>query len=185
VRLFIAISLSPEIRNDFSALLDKLSPLAPLAKFVPAENLHLTLKFLGEVPRAKLDAVCTTLSRIRSGHPVTLAFRSLGFFPNERNPRLLWVGVESSSELKSLAADIDHAMHKLGFPLENRDFIPHLTVARFYKPGLPPKLHAAVIENSSRSFGSLTATEVHLIQSKLKSSGAEYTIQQSFPFVAS
>ena len=184
MRLFIAISLSPEIRNDFSVLLHKLGPLAPLVKFVRAENLHLTLKFLGEVSPVKLDAVCTTLSTIRSSRPMTLEFRSLGLFPNESHPRVLWGGVESSSNLKSLAADIDHAMHKLGFPLENRAFLPHLTLARFYKPGLPPKLGATVIENSSRSFGSLTATEIHLIQSKLKPSGAEYTILQSFPFVA-
>jgi RNA 2',3'-cyclic 3'-phosphodiesterase len=185
VRLFVAISLSAELRASFSALLQELRPLAPLAKFVPAGNLHLTLKFLGEVSQAKLDEVRSALSTIHSQQPARLDFRALAFFPNERHPKVLWVDVESTASLKSLAADIDRAMHTLGFPLETRDFTPHLTLARFYKPGLPPKLRIAVNENASRTFGSLTTADFHLIESKRKPSGAEYTVLETFPFVAS
>jgi 2'-5' RNA ligase len=185
VRLFVAISLSNELRARFSALLQELRPLAPPTKFVPAENLHLTLKFLGEVPPAKLDEIRSVLSTVRSQQPVTLEFRALAFFPNKRHPKVLWVDAQSTASLKSLAANIDRAMHTLGFPLETRAFTPHLTLARFYKPGIPPKLHVAVKENASRTFGSLTASDFHLIESKLKPSGAEYTILESFPFAAS
>jgi 2'-5' RNA ligase len=185
VRLFVAISVSAELRASFSSLLQDLRPLAPLAKFVPAENLHLTLKFLGEVPRAKLDDVRSVLSTIRSQQPVTLEFRALAFFPNERQPKVLWMDVESTTILKSLAADIDHAMHTLGFPLETRAFTPHLTLARFYKPGVPPKLRLAVNENASRTLGSLNTGDFQLIESKLKPSGAEYGLLESFPFAAS
>jgi len=185
VRLFVAISLSAELRKTFSELLDELRPLAPLAKFVPTENLHLTLKFLGEVPPAKLDEVRSVLSTIHSAQPATLEFRALAFVPNERHPKVLWVDAESTASLQSLAADIDRAMHTLGFPLETRAFTPHLTLARFYKPRVPPKLRAAVGENASRSFGSLTASDFQLIESKLKRSGAEYTPLESFPFAAS
>jgi 2'-5' RNA ligase len=184
LRLFVAISLSTELRNTFSALLQELRPLAPTAKFVPAENLHLTLKFLGEVPPSNLAALLATLSAIHSGEPVTLEFHALEFSPNERHAKVLWAAAESSSALTSLAADIDHTLHQLGFLAENRPFKPHLTLARFYKPGLPPKFRAAVAENTARSFGSLTTTEFHLIESNLKPTGAEYTILQSFPFVA-
>src|SRR5208337_1175983 len=76
------------------------------------------------------------------------------------------------------------AMHKFGFPLEDRPFTAHLTLARLQPPGLPPKLAAAVQESPSREFGSLMAREFHLIESKLKPAGAEYTTLQSFPFVA-
>jgi RNA 2',3'-cyclic 3'-phosphodiesterase len=185
VRLFVAIPFSNELRASFSILLQELRPLAPLAKFVPAENLHLTLKFLGEVPPAKADEVRSALSSIHSPQPVTLEFRALAFFPNERHPKVLWVEVESTTSLKSLAADIDRAMHTLGFPLETRVFTPHLTLARFYKPAVPPKLRAAVGENASRSFGSLTTGNFHLLESKLKPSGAEYIVLKSFPFAAS
>ena len=185
MRLFVAISLSPELRQNFSTLLNELRPLAPTAKFVPAENLHLTLKFLGEVPPSKLDSVRAALSAIRAVQPVTLEFRALEFSPNERHAKVLWAAAESSSVLASLAADIDQALHGLGMLAENRRFKPHLTLARFYKPGLPPKFRAAVAEDSTRDFGSLTVTEFHLIESKLKPSGAEYTILESFHFVAS
>jgi len=185
VRLFVAISISAELRDRFSTLLQELRPLAPQAKFVPAENLHLTLKFLGEVPQARLDDVRSVLSTIRCEQPLTLDFRALAFFPNERHPKVLWVDAESTAGLKLLAADIDRATHTLGFPLETRAFAPHLTLARFYKPGLPPKVRAAVDDSASRSFGSFTTGDFHLIESKLKPSGAEYTALESFPFAAS
>lgn len=185
LRLFVAISLSPELRQDLSALLAELRPLAPLAKFVPAENLHLTLKFLGEVPLAQLDSVRAALSAICSAQPVTLKFHALEFSPNERHARVLWAPAEASSVLTSLARNIDQVLHQLGFLTENRPFKPHLTLARFYKPGLPAKFRAAVAENAARSFGLLTTAEFHLLESRLKPAGAEYTILESFPFVAS
>ena len=78
----------------------------------------------------------------------------------------------------------DQAMHRLGFPLEGRAFSAHLTLARFSAPGLSPKLQAAIQQNQSRGFGSMTAAEFQLIESKLKPTGAEYTTLQSFPFVS-
>lgn len=184
MRLFVAISLTTEVRGSFSALLEELRPLAPRAKWVQVENLHLTLKFLGEVAPAKLDPIRSPLSAIRSESGVTLECRGLGFFPNDRNPRVFWAGVEASPNLKPLAAKIDIAMNKLGFPLETRAFAPHLTLARFNEPVMPPKFRAGVAEKSTLNFGSLKAAEFHLVQSKLKSTGAEYTILQSFPFAA-
>jgi 2'-5' RNA ligase len=185
VRLFVAIALTPELRNTFSALLQELRPLAPVAKFVPAENLHLTLKFLGEVPPSQLDSLRATLSAIRAAQPITLKFHALEFSPNERHARVLWASAESSSVLTSLAGDVDQALHQLGFLSENRRFKAHLTLARFYKPGLPPKFRAAVAENVARNFGSLATTEFRLMESNLKPGGAEYTVLESFPFVAS
>jgi 2'-5' RNA ligase len=185
VRLFVAIALTPELRNTFSTLLQDLRPLAPVAKFVPSENLHLTLKFLGEVPPSQLYSVRAALSAIRAAQAVTLKFHALEFSPNERHARVLWAPAESSSVLKSLAGDIDQALHQLGLLSENRPFKAHLTLARFYKPGLPPKFRATVAQNATANFGSLTIAEFHLMESKLKPGGAQYTVLESFPFVAS
>lgn len=91
--------------------------------------------------------------------------------------------MEASANLKPLAADIDQATHLLGFPLEDRPFTPHLTLARFQPPGLSPKLLQAIQEKGAQSFGSLRTSEFHLIESKLKPTGAEYTTVQTFPFV--
>jgi RNA 2',3'-cyclic 3'-phosphodiesterase len=73
-------------------------------------------------------------------------------------------------------------MRVLGFPLEDRPFTPHLTLARFNPPGLPPNLATAVKQRHACEFGSLVTCEFHLIESKLKSTGAEYTTLKSFPF---
>jgi len=91
--------------------------------------------------------------------------------------------MEASANLKGLAADIDRAMEKLGIPREQRPFSPHLTLARFQPPGLPEKLRSAIKESATRDFGALHTNEFHLIESKLKSSGAEYTTLETFPFV--
>ena len=173
-----------EIRNALAAFLKELRGLAPQAKWVRAENLHVTLKFLGNTEIGKAGAAIENVLRtIRSSQPVTLEFRGLGFFPNEKRPRVFWAGMDLSANLQPLAQDIDRSMHQLGFPPEDRLFTPHLTLARFNPPGLPPKLGSAVANHASRSFGSLIAREFHLIESKLKSTGAEYTTVQSFPFV--
>lgn len=184
MRLFIAIEIPGEIRATLTAFLTELRVVAPKVKWVRAENLHITLKFLGNTDTSKLEQIKSALKAIRSPQPVTLQFCGLGFFPSEKHPRVFWTGMESSANLRPLAQDIDNAMHQIGFPPEDRPFTPHLTLARFDPPGLPPSLGTAVGKQASRSFGSLSACEFHLIESKLKSTGAEYTTVQSFPFVA-
>ena len=175
MRLFLAIAIPDEIRSAFAALLKEFRALAPHLKWVHAENLHVTLKFLGETPPEKLAALRSAIAAIRSSDPVRLEFRGLGFFPNEKRPRVFWAGMEASPNLKSLAADVDQSAHRLGFPLEDRPFTPHLTLARLSSPAIAPKLLDAIRARNSQSFGSLIATEFHLIESKLKPAGAEYT----------
>ncbi len=182
MRLFIAIEIPPQIRGAFAALLDEFSAIAPQVKWVRAENLHVTLKFLGQTDPGKLPALHGALSTVRSNQPVHLEFRGLGFFPNERRPKVFWAGMEATQNLKSLAADIDSATHRLGFPLEDRPFTPHLTLARFPLPDAPPKLLQAIQEHRAQAFGSLQTGEIRLIESELKSTGAEYTTLQTFRF---
>jgi 2'-5' RNA ligase len=182
VRLFIGIQIPQTIRSTFASLLKDFRAIAPQVKWVRADNLHVTLKFLGETQLAKLGALQVVLAAVRSAEPVNLEFRGLGFFPNEKRPRVFWAGAEASANLKSLAADIDQAVHRLAFPLEDRPFTPHLTLARFHLPGIPPKLLQAIQEKSAQSFGSFRAGEFHLIESKLKPTGAEYTTLQTFRF---
>lgn len=183
MRLFIAIGIPDDVRNELVAFLRELRAIAPAAKWVRTENLHVTLKFLGHTEPEKLGAIEQALKALRSPLPVALQVRGLGFFPNEKRPRVFWAGMEASPNLRPLAEDIDRAMNQLGFPPENRPFAPHLTLARFDPPGLPAKLGAAVQQHASVSFGSLRTSTFHLIESKLKPTGAEYTTLQSFPFV--
>src|SRR5712664_20412 len=190
MRLFVALEITSSVRESLAALIDNLRAVAPQAKWVRPENLHVTLKFIGEVPDTKtaevasiLRVLCRVYQGVRS-HPVNLCFRGLGFFPDDKRPRVFWVGIEASANLKGLSADIGKATEKLGIPNERRPFSPHLTLARFEPPRLPEKLSAAIQQSAKRDFGSLHAREFHLIESKLKSSGAEYTTLESFAFAA-
>ena len=183
MRLFVALEIPSAVRENLAALLASLRAITKEPQWVRAENLHVTLKFLGEVAEEKVVAVRAALAEVRSGEPVTLDFHGSGFFPNEKHPRVFWAGMEASANLKILAADIESAMEKLGFPREQREFSPHLTLARFERSRLPEALRKPIADNAQREFGLLQTSEFHLIQSHLKRTGAEYTTLASFRFM--
>src|ERR1700682_3964428 len=184
MRLFFALEMPSAVREHLAALLQYLRAVSPQTRWVRPENLHVTLKFMGEVPETKLAAIRSALVGVRSDQPTTVDFCGLGFFPNQKRPRGFLGGIEASPNLKPLPADVERVMEKLGIPHEQRPFSPHLTLARFEPPGLPEKLRSAVRENEVRDFGTLRTSQFHLIESKLKPSGAEYTTLESFPFAA-
>ena len=189
MRLFVALQIPDSIRNDYAKLIDdfrrldaKAAPKKP--KWVRPENLHVTLKFIGNTDPTKLDSIRTVLAGIRSPQGVQLLFRNIGFFPNAKRPRVIWGGMEASKNLAPLARALDQQIATLGFPSEERAFTPHLTLARLDPPTIAPGLRAAIEKHVTRDFGELHTSEFHLIESKLKPSGAEYTTLQSFPFVS-
>ena len=189
MRLFVALEIPAAVRDNLAALIKDLRGVAEQARdrrprWVRPENLHVTLKFIGEAPPAKLEAICSALAAVRSALPVESQFRGLGFFPNEKQARVFWAGIEASPNLAALAANIHGVFETLGMARERRPFAPHLTLARFEPPGLHEKLRTDMQVNLAREFGSFRANQFHLIESKTKPSGAEYTRLQSFPFVA-
>jgi 2'-5' RNA ligase len=166
MRLFVALEIPAAVRDNLAAQVKELRDLsAQLAdkrpRWLRPENLHVTLKFIGEVSPAKLESIRDALAAIHSDAPVHLQFRGLGFFPNEQYPRILWAGIEASASLPPLAANIDSALETQGVAREKRAFTPHLTLARFEPPGMHEKLCAMIRRNSGREFGSLQAREFH------------------------
>ena len=184
MRLFVALEIPSAVRKNLAEFLVTLRALSAQPRWVRAENLHVTLKFIGEAQADTLGDIRAALSAVRSDRAVALDFRGLGFFPSERRPRVFWAGIQASGNLGTLASDIDRVLMRLGIPQERRPFSAHLTLARFEPPGLAEELRAAIRENASREFGSVAAGEFHLIESKLKPGGAEYTTRETFPFVA-
>jgi RNA 2',3'-cyclic 3'-phosphodiesterase len=189
VRLFVALEIPAAVRDNLATRIKELQDLSikvadKRPRWVRPENLHVTLKFIGEVSPARFDGIRGTLSAIRSDAPVNLQFRGLGFFPNEDRARVLWAGLDASANLTSLAGDIDGALESQGIALERRPFTPHLTLARIEPLGLHEKLRAAIQENRAREFGSFQTREFQLIESKLKPSGAEYTTLASLRFTS-
>ena len=186
MRLFVALEIPSAVRENLATLIAELraadaSSPKNKARWVRPENLHVTLKFIGHVEADKLDAIRAALAEVRPEQPVELRFRGLGFFPSDKRPRVFWAGIDASPNLAPLASEIDMRLGKLGIPRETREFAPHLTLTRFDPPGISEKLRAAR-ENYAREFGALRTGEFHLIESKTRPTGAEYTRLSSFRF---
>ena len=192
MRLFVALNIPEETRTALAELIGRVKPKCPSAKWMRAEAMHVTLKFIGHTGEENLPAIRDALRKIRSQTPVDLQFRGLGFFPNEKRPRVLWCGVEASANAAVLAADIDQALAMFGVERETRAFVPHLTLARInshelHQRGKSPagldEIVKAAREAATTDFGRLRTSEFHLFESKLKPSGAEYRVIETFPFV--
>jgi 2'-5' RNA ligase len=183
MRLFVALDFPDEVRDAVRELIANLRPLCKSARWVRPERMHITLKFIGHVPAEKLDPIRAALASVRSSAPVEMHFRGVGFFPNERRPRVAWCGMEVSQNLAQLAADIERGLEPLGIAREQRAFVPHLTLARFESPHGVDKLVRHVQKMTPPDFGSARETEFHLYESTLKRSGAEYKKLESFAFV--
>ena len=147
----------------------------------------MTLKFIGHAiadgDAKKLDATRAALAAVKSGEPVEMRYRGVGFFPDARRPRVVWCGVEASANLAQLASDIERALEPLGIPREDRAFVPHLTLARFKSPDGVDALVRSAAEFAKRDFGSARETEFHLFESMLKPGGAEHRKIESYSFV--
>lgn len=191
MRLFVALEIPDETREALAALIDKLKPKCPSAKWVRPAGMHVTLKFIGHVGEEKLPAICDALAHARTADPIDMRFRSLGFFPNDRRPRVFWCGVEASANAAALAAEIDNRLTALGVETETRPFSPHLTLARLdpdklLNHGKPSAELAEILEAAKHmvaaEFGATRAAEFHIFESKTKPSGAEYMRLQTFPF---
>src|SRR5262249_2504619 len=122
------------------------------------------------------------LNQVHSDAAVDLRFHGLGFFPNNKRPRVLWAGMDAPSNLASLAGEIDTRLQRFGIAGETRAFSPHLTLARFDPPGISDDLRAAVQANASREFGVARIREFHLFESKTRPTAAVYTRLASFTF---
>ena len=179
----MALDLTDEIREALREPIAKLKPLAKAARWLCPEGMHVTLKFIGHVDASKLDAIRAALGTVQSNAPVEMEIRGVGFFPDERRPRVLWCGIETSPNLAPLAAEIERTLEPLGIPREERKFTPHLTLARLRDSRGVDNLVRNAEEMKSRVFGSARASEFHLFESVTKPSGAEYRKIESYPFV--
>jgi 2'-5' RNA ligase len=132
IRSFIAIPLSVEVRRTAVRLIERLRQEGDGIKWVPTDNLHLTLKFLGEVDNTGVPALCDRLHRVAEQYePFELVFLGTGGFPDTERPRVLWAGVQDDSgSLCQMVAQLESELAQLGFKPEPRDYRPHLTLGR-------------------------------------------------------
>ena len=187
IRAFIAIPLPHPLLQQLTALQRKLEQQVPprSVRWVRAEGIHLTLKFLGDTSTEKLPDIKQALAAVARHAPAcTFTVEGLGCFPNPRRPRVVWVGVQEPTGWMAVLQDcIEDVMAPLGYPPEGRGFTPHLTLGRVRRR--TPHSDAAQVGEvvASTTVGSLaevSADHFALIRSLLKSTGAEYTTLEEF-----
>jgi len=132
MRLFIALPLDRETENALGKIILDLKQKRGRVKWVAANNIHLTVKFLGETDENKVAAISEAVKQVAEKHsPVESVIDRLGGFPNLKKPRVIWAGLKSNIEkLEAVALDVDSEMQNLGFEPENRKFKSHLTLGR-------------------------------------------------------
>jgi 2'-5' RNA ligase len=178
MRLFVAIEIAADIRENIEAYISKLKPELHNARWVRPEGLHITLKFLGNVADERRGEIERELTKIVAPK-FSLTVRDIGVFPNTKSPRVLWAGLKAGPELEALAENIDQAMSRLGFPPEKRAFSPHVTLARFSERQNKSDL-VFLTSEPQPDFGTMTATEFHLYESKLSPQGSRYSKLRTF-----
>jgi 2'-5' RNA ligase len=181
IRAFIAIDLSQEILERIDQMsLDLRSRLEEVpVRWVPADNIHLTLKFLGNVSTANLEMLKEIMGNVVANHhECDISVGGIGAFPKTHNPRVIWVGMEVPQELISLQHNIEIETARLGYSREHRPFSPHLTFGRVSRNASSQDVRAIAEILDSYKVGFLGATRitsVYLYRSDLKPEGAVYT----------
>ena len=196
MRTFIALDIPDEICRRIAAFIDEVRSLAPGARWMGAESLHVTLKFIGEKPDSVVERIRQGLAAIHRP-AVELRFRDTGFFPSPGSARVFWVGIEADSGLLALQNEVEQALAGLGIQPEERAFSPHLTLARAaqssgapaWRAGEKPgrqftKLRQALDEGPARDFGAMRAGDFFLYQSLLSPKGARYKKLARFALAA-
>jgi len=181
LRAFIAIELPQTLQTAIEKQTVRLRQSLgdELVRWVPTQNMHLTLKFIGNVAASHLDFIKQMLAQTADqSSAFDLQITGLGSFPNSKRPRVLWVGLHASAELPALQRNLEAGASRLGYQKEERPFSPHLTIGRVRQninlAGLQ-KIRGGLESIQIGSIGAAHIDSVHLYQSQLHSSGSNYT----------
>ncbi len=183
MRLFVAIEPDPRARTNLTELVRRLAPMAPM-RWVHPQNLHVSLKYIGDWDENRLDEVVDTLERVRIPTRVRLTLAGLGFFPHGRSPRVFWVIAENTLPLRRLAASIDARLARLGIAPEVRPYVPHVTLGRLRAECSLTEMHEAIEELPTRDFGTYSVDSFALYGSVLTKNGPVYRKIEEFSYHA-
>jgi 2'-5' RNA ligase len=181
-RLFIAIELPNDVREMLHQTLQTVRKAIPekAVRWVPPENLHLTLKFLGDVPQKQVADLTNSLRYVVADHaPFHFEIKGVGCFPNLAKPRVIWLGLDDAhDELHALRDAVERIIAPMGFPTERRAFNPHLTIGRVRRDASKSQLTKIGQGIKGLRVGKIAewpCSGVSLMKSDLQPSGAVYT----------
>ena len=188
IRSFVAVLLSDAVREAVAAMVERLRPLCAAVAWVPAQNLHVTLQFLGGQSEERLaEAEAALAEAAARSAPVDVTFHGIGAFPGLERPRILWTGLaQGALEIGALQARVAHALATRGFPTEERAWHPHLTIGRVHderrwRREAGPPLRSALAQAATTTFGAQRVAEVALMRSDLSPAGVRYTVRRVVP----
>lgn len=177
LRLFTGLSLTPEVREHVSSIVSELSERVEGVRWIPEENFHVTLKFIGPCPEERVPCVVDAMRRASRHLPLYLEIGGVGTFPSLGSARVVWVGAcDLEGRIEKIYNVIDRGAEKCGIPRERRRYKPHVTVGRCRKkPATVPR------ELAERFCGrvELEVADIVLYSSELNSTGARYSIVET------
>ncbi|MFN8383260.1 MAG: RNA 2',3'-cyclic phosphodiesterase [Anaerolineales bacterium] len=181
LRAFIAIDLPDQLQDALEKQITRLrQPLGDeLVRWVPTQNMHLTLKFLGTISASHLEFLKQLITQTVESHaPFDMQINGIGSFPNSKQARILWAGIHAPAELSSLQKSLEAGTTRLGYEAEERPFSPHLTLGRVRQnidqTGMQ-KIRTTLASIQLGNIGSARVDSIHLYKSELHSNGSVYT----------
>jgi 2'-5' RNA ligase len=176
LRCFIAIELPETLKSILSGLEEEFKKTESDIKWVNPNNIHLTLKFLGNIREEMIEKITELMRQICSHYSnFTLNVRGIGVFPSLKAPRVLWVGIENNETLQALQQEIEEHMSLIGFEKESRKFTPHLTLGRFRSSIGKNAILDTIRPRKEEDFGQFSVHSISLMKSDLNPEGARYT----------
>jgi 2'-5' RNA ligase len=180
-RIFAAVKIEPDANfiSIYSQLKKALSH--DRINWVPLHNMHLTLKFFGEVSDEQIEAIGELLRQASERHkPFGMQLFGTGIFGSSYHPRVIWFGIRHSEAISALAADVLDAVVPLGFPRDRQNFRPHLTIGRIKRIADKNILQQAIHKYSDTSIQEIKVDSFELIESTLRPEGSVYTVLESY-----
>jgi 2'-5' RNA ligase len=175
VRAFLALEIPESVKERIARSRDPLRARLPKARWVRPEGQHLTIKFLGEVERERIDALASRLApEIEGLGSVRVEFSSSGFFPSNRRPRVAWIG-GTANGVEPLVAAVERVAEAHGFERERRSWSLHLTQARLNRPWPPDAVDAFLAWGRELELEPFECSELVVFRSRLEPGGAVYT----------
>jgi 2'-5' RNA ligase len=182
VRLFVAVLLPEDVRRALGREIERMRAVARGVSWVAPDNLHVTLKFLGDVGEPVVESLRLALGRVATAaEPFQLGVRGLGAFPTRTRARVVWAGIDTgAAAIGALAGRVEQSLAALGFAPEGRPFAGHVTLGRVREPRRDPAL-AEALERPAGDFGTVRVDRIALVKSDLSPRGARYTPLDSWP----
>ena len=184
IRSFLAFELPSDIKRTLARVSDEIRPSIQGMKWVTVENIHLTVVFTGNIRTEEIKAIGEVIQNVCLKYgPFDISLKGMGFFPNRRKPRVLWLGLNGDINRMSLFRDaLQNRLKAFGIKEEKRPFKPHLTLGRFRKPGkLDFRFNELMLKYEELTSPVCTVHEFVLFKSDLKPGGAVYTKLKAWP----